>query len=327
MLTKATPEGARNYVVPSRLNQGKFYALPQSPQLFKQLLMIGGIERYYQIAKCFRDEDLRADRQPEFTQLDVEASFLDKEEFKAIIEKMIQKMFLESKGIKIKIPFAKISYQQAMDNYGSDKPDIRFDLKLNDVTREFKNSEFGIFKSSPNIQMIHFDKIINKKQIAKLEYTAKEYGAKGLAWVHILENEISSPIAKFCLKELEGIKKDFKLKANSTLLFVADKKAIAQIAIGAVRNHIAKMFELTKRNDYKLLWIEDWPLFEKTDEGDWTSAHHPFTSPKINHMKDFEENPGKAIADAYDLTLNGYEIGGGSVRIFNQEVQKKYSRF
>ncbi len=308
--------------MPSRINQGKFYALPQSPQLFKQLLMIGGLERYYQIAKCFRDEDLRADRQPEFTQLDIEASFLEQKEFQSLIEKLFQKIFRDIKGIDIKIPFDKLSYHQAMTIYGSDKPDVRFDLKLNDVTDIFDNTEFTIFKLAKNIQAISFDQIIEKKQIAKLEYIAKEYGAKGLIWAYVENNDISSPIAKFCKEQLLDVANQLKSSDKSTLLFVADQKEIAQVSLGAVRLEISKIFNLTKKDDYNLIWIEDWPLFEKSDDGKWISAHHPFTSPIKDHLESFVKDPQKALAQAYDLVLNGYEIGGGSVRIFNQEVQR-----
>ncbi len=323
MLTRATPEGARNYIVPSRINQGKFYALPQSPQLFKQLLMIGGFERYYQITKCFRDEDLRSDRQPEFTQLDVEASFLTKEEFQTLIEKMLQKLMKEVKGIKIKIPIDRISYQDAMSLYGSDKPDTRFDLKLSETKDYFAKSEFSIFKNADSVQMIVFDKVITKKEISELEYFAKEHRAKGLGWVIYKNNELTSPIVKFAEIEIKQIISDKKIKNDSTILFVADEKEIAQTALGAVRTAIGKKFELYSRDQYKFAWIDNWPLFEKTDEGGWTSSHHPFTSPVEKHKTTFDTDPQGAIAQAYDIVLNGYEIGGGSVRIFSQDIQTR----
>ena len=324
ILSKPTPEGARDYLVPSRVNAGKFYALPQSPQMYKQLLMLGGIDRYYQIAKCFRDEDLRSDRQPEFTQLDVETSFLSASEIQNLIEDMLKYVYQAAKNKEYKPRFKRIGYQEAIEKYGSDKPDTRFDIFLNNVNQYFKNCDFKIFANAKNIEMIIIDKVVDKPLIKEAETWAKEHNAKGLAWVKVLENkQFDSPIFKFIEKELTLIIKDFNIKDNSTIFFVADNFKISKEALGAVRVFLAKKLHLFDQEKDEFLWVEDWPLFEKDSENNITSLHHPFTKPTNDTINLLKTKPLSVKAESYDIIFNGSEIGGGSLRIFNNATQNQ----
>ncbi len=330
ILAKSTPEGARDYLVPSRVNPGQFYALPQSPQLFKQLLMVSGFDRYYQIARCFRDEDLRADRQPEFTQVDIEMSFIDEEDIFKMTEGLVQSIF-SSIGQKIKTPFPKISYQEAMDKYGSDKPDTRFGLELINVTEISQKSECNLFKDA--IKSGGIVKCINavngsrfsRKEIDAFTDLVTSHGAKGLAWLKF-ETELDGPVSKFFS---DALKKDLikktKAKKGDLLLFVADQKQqIVNTTLGYLRVDLAHKLKLIPKNSYDLLWVVDFPLLEYDEENKrYGAVHHPFTSPKNECMNTFDKNPDTALAKAYDIVLNGSEIGGGSIRIHNQEVQKK----
>lgn len=332
MLTISTPEGARDYVVPSRIHEDSFYALPQSPQLFKQLLMVSGFERYYQIVKCFRDEDLRADRQPEFTQVDIETSFLNQEEIQSMVEKMFVKVMKEVKNIDITIPFQRISYEDAMNKYGSDKPDLRFGLELNDLNETLKGIEFGVFNDAIENNnyvkaLVVKDKASNysRKDIDKLQDLAKKHHAKGLAWVKVEDNNLTGPIAKFFNEEYQAkLFNKLNLTNNDLVLFVADKWEVTCNSLGALRNHLAQQLELIDENKFEFCWIVDWPLFEYDDELQrYFAAHHPFTRPALENENDFDTNPNKAKAQAYDIVLNGYEIGGGSLRIYNQDMQER----
>ncbi len=324
ILSKPTPEGARDYLVPSRVNASKFYALPQSPQMYKQLLMLGGIDRYYQIAKCFRDEDLRSDRQPEFTQLDIETSFLSASEIQNLIEDMLKYVYQAAKNKEYKPRFKRIGYQEAIEKYGSDKPDTRFDIFLNNVNQYFKNCDFKIFANAKNIEMIIIDKIVDKPLIKEAETWAKEHNAKGLAWVKVLENkQFDSPIFKFIEKELTLIIKDFNIKDNSTIFFVADNFKVSKEALGAVRVFLAKKLHLFDQEKDEFLWVEDWPLFEKDSENNITSLHHPFTKPTNDTISLLKTKPLSVKAESYDIIFNGSEIGGGSLRIFNNTTQNQ----
>lgn len=332
ILTKPTPEGARDYLVPSRVNAGKFYALPQSPQLFKQLLMVSGFNRYYQIVRCFRDEDLRANRQPEFTQLDMEMSFVDIEDIIAINEKLIAHIFKEIKGIEIKLPINRMTYQTAMEKYGSDKPDLRFGYELNDLTEVFKNSGFNAFKSvadnNGKIKCIKIDNSANefsKKGISKLEKFAKSHGAKGMAWGKYLDNTLESPIAKFLNEEEIGdIKNKLNLENNDIVFIVADKESVVNTVLGSLRIEIAKKKNMIDDNKFELVWITEFPLLEYSEEEErFVAKHHPFTSPMSEDIDKLETDPGNVRAKAYDIVINGDEIGGGSIRITNASLQKK----
>jgi len=332
VLTKPTPEGARDYLVPSRVNPNKFYALPQSPQLFKQLLMVSGLDRYYQITKCFRDEDLRADRQPEFTQIDIEMSFVDEDDVMAINEKMLAKMFKEVAGLDIKTPFLRLSYNEAMTRYGSDKPDTRFGFELKSLNEVLGASEFKVFSgaiaSGGDVRGININGYadrFSRKDISKLEDFCKTYGAKGLAWVKIQEDDISSPIAKFLTdSEMKGILDTFDAKAGDLILMVADKPSIVFDSLGALRSEIAKQLEILDTKVYNFLWVTDFPLFEYDEEDDrFVAKHHPFTSPKDEDVAILNSDPGACRAKAYDIVLNGYEIGGGSIRIHDSKVQER----
>lgn len=328
ILGKPTPEGARDYLVPSRIHKGNFYALPQSPQIYKQLLMVAGMDRYFQIAKCFRDEDLRSDRQPEFTQLDMELSFTDELEIQAIIESLFKKVFKDILNIDLKIPFEKMDYEYAINNYGSDKPDLRFDMKLIDVTEIFKNSELSIFKDAKInnhvIKCIISDKILNKTEINDLEKYAKDMKAKGLAWISFDGNQISGPIANYVNKK---IVEDFLIQHNKgegTILFVVDKLEIANNALGLVRSVLGEILCYKKANVFKFAWIVNWPLFEYDEETkQFSTAHHPFTQPQDKFHSTFDTNKEKALAKAYDIVLNGYELGGGSIRITDPQMQDR----
>lgn len=331
-LTKPTPEGARDYLVPSRVNPGKFYALPQSPQLFKQLLMVSGMNKYFQIVKCFRDEDLRANRQPEFTQVDLEMSFVDVEDIISLNEKLIQKIFKEIRNIDIELPIKRMSYQVAMDKYGSDKPDLRFGYELNNISEIFKNSEFNAFKSTiESGGMIKCVKIdgssdeFSKKGISKLEKFVKTYGAKGLAWFKYEEGEFESPIAKFLSeKEINDLINNLQIKDKDIVFIIADKESVVNTALGALRIEIAHDKNLIDSNKFELVWITEFPLFEYSEEDNrYVAKHHPFTAPVDEDIQKLETNPGEVRAKAYDIVINGDEIGGGSIRINNSKLQSR----
>ncbi|MFC4800923.1 aspartate--tRNA ligase [Neobacillus sp. GCM10023253] len=332
ILTKSTPEGARDYLVPSRVHPGEFYALPQSPQLFKQLLMVGGVERYYQIARCFRDEDLRADRQPEFTQIDIETSFLSQEDIMALMEKMMSKLMKEVKGVEVAAPFPRMGYDEAMSRYGSDKPDTRFGLELVDVSEIVKESGFKVFASA--VSSGGQVKAINVKGAAA-QYSRKDidaltefvavYGAKGLAWLKAEADGLKGPIAKFFSEEdAAALKATLEASEGDLLLFVADKKSVVADALGALRLKLGKELELIDQSRFNFLWVTDWPLLEFSEEdGRYYAAHHPFTMPVREDLEYLDTDPSKVRAQAYDLVLNGYELGGGSLRIFERDIQEK----
>ncbi|RTR35425.1 aspartate--tRNA ligase [Robertmurraya yapensis] len=332
MLTKSTPEGARDYLVPSRVHPGEFYALPQSPQIFKQLLMVGGIERYYQIARCFRDEDLRADRQPEFTQIDIETSFLSQDDIIAMMEQMMQKMMKEVKGIEVAIPFARMPYDEAMGRFGSDKPDTRFGLELVDLSEIVKDSSFKVFagavSSGGQVKAINVKGAAanySRKDIDALTEFVAVYGAKGLAWLKAEEDGLKGPISKFITEdEAAGINSALEVEAGDLLLFVADKRSVVADALGALRLKLGKELGLIDQSKFNFLWVTDWPLLEYDEEaGRYFAAHHPFTMPVREDLPLLDTNPGEVRAQAYDLVLNGYELGGGSLRIFEKDVQEK----
>ncbi|MGM0380191.1 MAG: aspartate--tRNA ligase [Bacillota bacterium] len=332
VLTKPTPEGARDYLVPSRVNPGKFYALPQSPQLYKQILMVSGFDRYYQIVKCFRDEDLRKDRQPEFTQIDIEMSFVDQEDVIEMNEKLMKKVFKEVKDIDINTPFKRLTYEEAMKRYGSDKPDTRFGYELVDVSDALKNSEFRVFsgtiKKGGFVQGINIKGKMDefsRKDIDSLEKFVSEYQAKGLAWMKIKEDEVNSPIAKFLSEEeIKNVVDKMNGEVGDLLLFVADDKKVVYDSLGALRCEVAKRLDVIKDETYDLLWVTDFPVFEYDDEEErYVAKHHPFTAPKDSDVELLETDPKSAKANAYDLVLNGYEVGGGSIRINTLEMQRK----
>ncbi|MRZ81550.1 aspartate--tRNA ligase [Paeniclostridium sordellii] len=333
-LIKPTPEGARDYLVPSRVNEGKFYALPQSPQLFKQLLMVSGMDRYFQIVKCFRDEDLRADRQPEFTQIDCEMSFVEQEDVMSVMEKMVQRIFKEVLDVEVKLPLKKMTYAEAMERYGSDKPDTRFGYELTNISDLVANCEFGVFanatKPGMSVRGINVKgkaEDFSKKQIGKLEDHAKTYKAKGLAWMKVGENrEVTSPIAKFFTpEEITAILDRMDAQAGDLLLFVADKDSVVFDALGQVRLEVARRLDILDSNVYEMLWVTEFPLFEEDEEtGRMIAKHHPFTSPLDEDLDRLEGDEKASLrAKAYDMVINGYEVGGGSVRIFNADVQQK----
>ena len=327
ILTKSTPEGARDFLVPSRLNQGQFYALPQSPQLFKQLLMCSGMDRYYQVVKCFRDEDLRSDRQPEFTQVDIEMSFADEEAVMSMAEKMISELFKKTLDVYMETPFTRISYAQAVAEYGLDRPDIRFDLKLRDVTHIVKGSEFRLFAEADLIKalVVPGGSILSRKDIDDFTDFVKIYGARGLAWIKIKENEWQSPIAKF-LSELERstLSVELDLQVGDIVFFQAGKPDMVNTALGFLRVKLGERFDLIPKDVFAPVWVTDFPLLEwDEEEKRWVARHHPFTSPRDGHFELLETDPGQALARAYDLVLNGNEIGGGSIRIHNSLEQQK----
>ena len=332
MLTKTTPEGARDYLVPSRVNPGRFFALPQSPQLFKQLLMISGIEKYFQIARCFRDEDLRADRQPEFTQIDCEMSFVDIDDVIEVNERLIQTIFKEVLNIDIPLPIARMTYREAMERFGSDKPDVRFGFELVDLSNIVKDCEFKIFASAIKnggavkaINVKGHENKFSRKDITKLEGYVKDYGAKGLAWIKITDNGVTSPIAKFFTdEEMKAILEVTDATAGDLILFVADKNKIVHDSLGHLRVKVAKTLDILDKDEFKLVWVTEFPLFEYDEEEErYVAKHHPFTSPMDEDIEIMESNPEKARAKAYDIVLNGYEIGGGSIRIHTPELQRK----
>lgn len=332
VLTKSTPEGARDYLVPSRVHDGEFYALPQSPQLFKQLLMISGFDKYYQIVKCFRDEDLRADRQPEFTQVDIEMSFVDQEDVMAMGEEMLRKVVKDVKGIDVPGPFPRMTYAEAMSRYGSDKPDTRFDMELINVSQLGHEMDFKVFKDT--VENNGEIKAIVAKGAAD-QYTRKDmdaltefvniYGAKGLAWVKVTDEGLTGPIARFFEdKDAEQLKSLTEASTGDLVMFVADKPEVVAQSLGALRIKLAKELGLIDESKLNFLWVTDWPLLEYDDESKrYVAAHHPFTSPKKEDIDKLDSEPENAQANAYDIVLNGYELGGGSIRMHNGELQEK----
>ena len=326
-LTKSTPEGARDYLVPSRVNQGHFYALPQSPQITKQLLMNAGFDRYYQIVKCFRDEDLRGDRQPEFTQVDLETSFLSEQEIQDITEGLIARVMKETKGIEVTLPFPRMKYDDAMALYGSDKPDTRFDMLLQDLTELVKGVDFKVFSEAPAVKAIVVENAADKysrKDIDKLTEQAKQHGAKGLAWVKVADGELAGPVAKFLTDLSSELTTALQLEENDLVLFVADTLDVANAALGALRVRLGKELGLIDPDKFNYLWVVDWPMFEwSEEEGRYMSAHHPFTLPQKDSEQELEGDLSKVRAIAYDIVLNGYELGGGSLRINQKDLQER----
>jgi len=331
ILCKSTPEGARDYLVPSRVNEGRFYALPQSPQIFKQLLMVGGLEKYFQIAKCFRDEDLRADRQPEFTQIDIEASYVNEDDIMSLGEGLVSYVFKEVKNIDISLPLQRMTYRDAMNLYGSDKPDLRFGMEINDITSILKDTELGFIKS-----IIDNGGIVNcivakncssnysRKELDKLTDYVKTYKASGLAYLKI-EEEVTGSIAKgLSMNEIDTLKNQLNLENNDLVLIVCGNYNITKVSLGALRCKIARDLNLIKPNDYKLLWITDFPTFEYSEEENrFVSCHHPFTSPKDEDIDKLINDKANCYSKAYDIVINGYEAGGGSIRIHDQDIQSK----
>ena len=332
MMIGSTPEGARDYLVPSRIHQGCFYALPQSPQLFKQLLMCSGYDRYFQLARCFRDEDLRADRQAEFTQIDMELSFVDVDDVIDVNERLLAKLFKEVLGLEVALPLPRMTWQEAMDRYGSDKPDIRFGMELNDVTEAVRGCEFAVFKGA--VENGGSVRGINakgqggmpRKKIDKLVSFAKDYGAKGLAYIAIQEDgTVKSSFAKFMTEEeMAALVQAMGGENGDLLLFAADKNKVVWDVLGALRLELARQMELLDKNDYKFLWVTEFPLLEWSEEQNrYTAMHHPFTMPMEEDLEYIDSEPGRVRAKAYDIVLNGNEIGGGRGRIFNPEIQNK----
>ena len=326
-LSKSTPEGARDYLVPSRVNKGHFYALPQSPQITKQLLMNAGFDRYYQIVKCFRDEDLRGDRQPEFTQVDLETSFLTEQEIQDITEGLIARVMKETKGIEVTLPFPRMKYDDAMALYGSDKPDTRFDMLLQDLTEVVKGVDFKVFSEAPAVKAIVVKGAADnysRKDIDKMTEVAKQYGAKGLAWVKVVDGELNGPVAKFLTSIQGDLISALGLEDKDLVLFVADTLEVANATLGALRGRIAKELGLIDNDKFNFLWVVDWPMFEwSEEEGRYMSAHHPFTLPQADTAHELEGDLAKVRAIAYDIVLNGYELGGGSLRINQKELQER----
>jgi aspartyl-tRNA synthetase len=335
VLCKSTPEGARDYLVPSRVNKGKFYALPQSPQIFKQLLMVGGIERYFQIAKCFRDEDLRSDRQPEFTQVDIEMSFVNQDDVMDLSERLIAHVFKEIRGIDIKLPLMKMKYDDAISKYGSDKPDLRFDMPICDITEVFKNTNFSVFKN-----IVDENGIINclvakdaaskysRKGLDQLTEFVKTYKASGLAYLKF-EDEVTGSIAKVVSEEeISKLKDLLGIEKNDLILIIADKKYnVVKTSLGALRCKLARELGLIKKDDFKLLWVVEFPSFEYSEEeGRYVACHHPFTSPLDSDVDKLIDDKAHCYSKAYDIVINGYEAGGGSIRIHDEKVQEKMFR-
>jgi aspartyl-tRNA synthetase len=325
MLTKSTPEGARDYLVPSRIEPGKFYALPQSPQLFKQILMVAGFDRYFQIVKCFRDEDLRADRQPEFTQIDIEMSFVDEDQVMEMAEGLVAAMVREALGVDIPLPIARLTYAEAMARFGSDKPDLRFGLELTDVTHLVRGSSFKLFADAPMVKALAVPGggELSRKEIDDFTELAKTYGAAGLAWIKIREDGWQSPIAKF-LSEAEraGLTEALALKPGDIVFFQAASPAVVYAALGALRLRLGERFGLIDESRLAFTWVTDFPLLEwDADEKRWVAMHHPFTAPK--NPEALVQDPAAATARAYDLVLNGNEIGGGSIRIHDAATQER----
>ena len=328
ILCKSTPEGARDYLVPSRINKGSFYALPQSPQLLKQLLMVGGIERYYQLARCFRDEDLRADRQPEFTQLDLEMSFVDEEDVMNVVEGLLKKVFKEIKNIDISLPIDRMKYDDAIDLYGSDKPDLRFDMKINDLSEVFKGLEFAPFENKEAINGIVVKSKASKysrKDLEKLTDFVKQYKVGSLFYLKYNDKDFTGSIAKVLNDNLkEELVKNLSLEEDDLILIVADTYKAVKQSLGALRCKIAKEVDLIKKDDYKFVWITDFPSFEYSEEEKrYLALHHPFTMPKEEDVDKLLTDKGNCYSKAYDIVINGYEVGGGSIRIHDEKVQKK----
>lgn len=330
-LAKSTPEGARDYLVPSRVHPGHFYALPQSPQIFKQLLMNAGFDRYYQIVRCFRDEDLRGDRQPEFTQVDMETSFLTAEEIQTLTEGMIAKVMKEVKGIEVSLPFPRMTYDEAMNRYGSDKPDTRFAMELVDLSEVVKDLDFKVFQMA--LQNGGVVKALNakgaadkysRKDMDNLAQYVSQFGAKGLAWLKVEADGLKGPIAKFLGDATEGIVQATNAEVGDLLMFGADTFEVVCASLGAVRSKLGKELGLIDESKFNFLWVVDWPQFEYDQEaGRYVSAHHPFTLPKASDIELLATDPAKVHAEAYDIVLNGYELGGGSLRIYQKEVQEQ----
>jgi aspartyl-tRNA synthetase len=328
-LTKSTPEGARDFLVPSRINKGDFYALPQSPQLFKQILMVSGFDKYFQVVRCFRDEDLRADRQPEFTQIDCEMSFIDREDIITVMEGLMARIFSEAKGVQVSLPIQRMTYGEAIDRFGVDNPDLRFGLELVELSEIVKGSGFKVFADvvagggivkGMNVKGAGS---MSRKEIDDLTEFSKIYGAKGLAYVKMTADGWQSPIAKFFTpEEIATMDRAFDAKEGDLLLFVADKPKVVNDSLGRLRNHLAAKLGLVNKEEYRFVWITDFPLLEWDEEGGrWSAVHHPFTAPMDEDLAFVESDPGRCRAKAYDLVLNGNEIGGGSIRIHQEEVQ------
>ena len=330
-LTKSTPEGARDYLVPSRINQGMFYALPQSPQIFKQLLMVSGFDRYFQVVKCFRDEDLRADRQPEFTQIDIEMSFIDENDILSTMEGLMYHVFKTGLGIEIPLPIPRISYREAMDSYGKDSPDVRFDMRIVDITGCLPNSGFQVFAETIGrggvVRAIRVEegKRLSRKDLDELTNFAGSHGSAGLAWARVNPDGWTSPIVKFLRKEeVEGIERATGAVPGDLLLMVADTPKVVQDVLGNLRLYLSKRLNLVKPGTFSFVWIVEFPMFEYSDtEKRFMATHHPFTAPMPEDLPLLEKDPGKVRARAYDLVLNGSEIGGGSIRIHRQDVQSR----
>ncbi|MCM2999882.1 aspartate--tRNA ligase [Paenibacillus cellulositrophicus] len=331
ILTKSSPEGARDYLVPSRVHEGEFFALPQSPQQYKQLLMVGGIERYFQIARCFRDEDLRADRQPEFTQVDIETSFMNQDELLGMMEQLMAHLFKETINVDIPLPFQRLTYAEAMDKYGSDKPDLRFGMELIQVSDLVASSGVKVFASV--VEKGGEVKVLNakgcgtwsRKEIDDLGPFAARYGAKGLAWIQVKEGEFKGPIVKFFTpEEIEALRERTGAEEGDLLLFSADNKKVVADVLGALRLKIGKQLGLINENEFKFAWVVDFPLLEwDEEEKRYVALHHPFTRPRDEDQHLFETDPGSILAQAYDIVLNGYEVGGGSMRIYKRDMQEK----
>ena len=325
-LTKSTPEGARDFLVPYRHEPGLFYALPQSPQLFKQMLMVAGLDRYFQIARCFRDEDLRADRQPDFTQLDLEMSFVEVEDVLELNERLMAHVFREALGVELPLPFPRLSYEEAMERYGSDKPDLRFGLELKEVGPLFRQSGFRVFQEAESVKALALPKALSRKEVAELEEVAKRHKAQGLAWARVEEGGFSGGVAKFLEPVREALLQATEARPGDTLLFVAGPRKVAATALGAVRLRAADLLGL-KREGFRFLWVVDFPLLEWDEEEEaWTYMHHPFTSPHPEDLPLLEKDPGRVRALAYDLVLNGVEVGGGSIRIHDPALQARMFR-
>ncbi len=321
LFVKSTPEGARDFLVPSRLHHGKFYALPQSPQIYKQLLMVAGFDRYFQIAKCLRDEDLRADRQPEFTQIDMEMSFVKKEDVMDIVERMIKYSVEKVLKKQIKIPFERISYDKAMNEYGSDKPDLRFELKLKDIKDEVKTLGLSIFDKAESVKALKVKSLFSRKKIKEFEELVKVYKAKGLAWISMKNNELIGSISKFANKEFIN---KVGISEGETLFIIAGEKDIVNISLGQLRLKLGQELNLIKEDELKFVWVVDFPMFEwNEDEHRIEAKHHPFTRPKEEDLNKLEEKPLEVRAEAYDIVLNGWEVGGGSLRINEPDLQKR----
>lgn len=329
-LTRSTPEGARDYLVPSRVYPGHFYALPQSPQLFKQLLMGAGYDRYYQIARCFRDEDLRGDRQPEFTQIDIETSFMSAEEIQEMTEGLLKRVMKETLDVDIKTPIQRITWNEAMDRFGSDKPDIRFGMELKDMSSAVQNAGFKVFdmtlENGGQVKAITVpggaDKY-SRKQIEEKQEYIKRFGAKGLAWVKVTDDGLTGPIAKFFTERAEDIKAAAEAKSGDLILFVASNRKVVADSLGYLRVAIAKEMDMINKDEFAFIWVVDWPLFEYSEEFDrYIAAHHPFTMPNEEDLDLLETDPHKCHAQSYDIVLNGYELGGGSIRIHRRDIQE-----